>query len=140
MNKKYYFTLSYTLVTLPKSMFVVLFGTKFCKFWQKRCYYTYFSSFAVILCVSVTNLSLALRFSSNSCAPHKNYGEWWKVGEIREKTVKSKKFVKITPFTSKFTKSWSPTIQQPQQPPNCNHAVCNGKYWLKTAKSGSDIW
>ena len=97
---------------------VVLLGTRFCRFWPKRCFFheflwfwqfftnfSYFSSFAVILCVSVTNLSLALRFSSNSCAHHKNYGKWWKIGEIREKLSKSKKFVKKTPFSSKLAKS-----------------------------------
>ena len=87
-------------------MNVVLLGTKFsqfCQFWPKRCFFhkflwfwqffmnfSYFSSFTVILRASVTNLLLPLCFSSNSCVHAQNYGEWWKVGEIREKTVKIK--------------------------------------------------
>ena len=115
-----------------KCHYVVLLGTRFLRFWRKRCFFhefpwfwqfftnfSYFSSFAVIFVVSAQiwaeaqrkrqicdahtqNLSLALRFSSNLLAHHKNYGKWWKIGEIREKLWKSKKFVKKTPFFVKI--------------------------------------
>ena len=40
--------------------------------------FPYFSPFAVISVLNVTNLSLLLRSSANSCVHRKNYGEWWK--------------------------------------------------------------
>ena len=133
---------------------VVLSGTRFCRFWRKRCFFheflwfwqfftnfSYSSSFAVILCMSVTNLSLALRFSSPQ-----NYGKWWRIGEICEKLSKSKKFVKKHLFRQNrqnLSPQQSNKLLIVISIPNCNkysNLVCNGKYWLKTAKSGSDIW
>ena len=55
-------------------------------------FFTNFLQKFVIFVVRVTDLSLTLRFSSNPCAHHKMTNFWrnsWKIGEIREKTVKS---------------------------------------------------
>ena len=43
------------------------------------------------------------------CDAHaQNYGEWWKIGQIREKLSKSKKFVKKTPFLGQTRRNLSP--------------------------------
>ena len=69
---------------------------------------------------SVTNLSLALRFSSNLCAHAQNYGEWWRIEEICEKLSKSKKFVEKTPFPSKSAESGSQQYNS-----QSNQATCS---------------
>ena len=92
--------------------------------------FAHFSPFAVILCVSVTNLSLPLCFSSNLRAHHKNYGKWWKIDKNVEKDEKFTFFVKIGGIRS-------PTIQLFVK---IGFLFNSGKYWLKTVKSGFDIW
>ena len=92
--------------------------------------FAHFSPFAINLCVSVTNLSLSLRFSSNLRAHHKNYGKWWKIDKNVEKDEKFTFFVKIGGIRS-------PTIQLFVK---IGFLFNSGKYWLKTVKSGSDIW
>ena len=77
-------------------------GLRFRRFWRKRCFFheflwfwqfftnfSYSSSFAVILWWAEAQRKRQI------CDAHaQNYGEWWRIGEIREKLSKSKKFVK----------------------------------------------
>ena len=77
---------------------VVLSGTRFCRFWRKRCFFheflwfdsfftnfSYSSSFAVILCMGARIWAEAKQERQICVAHAQNYGEWWRVGEIREK-------------------------------------------------------
>ena len=93
-------------------------GLRFRRFWWKRCFFheflwfwqvftnfSYFSSFAVIFVVSARIWAEAQRKRQICDAHAQNYSEWWRIGEIREKLSKSKKFVKKTPFWSKSAKS-----------------------------------
>ena len=69
-------------------MSVVLLGTRFLRVWPKKVFFhefLWFWQFFHKFLLFFTNLSLV---SSNL----------WKIGEIREKLSKSKKFVKKTPF------------------------------------------
>ena len=88
---------------------------------------------------SVTNLSLALRFSSNSCAHAQNYGEWWRIEEICEKLSKSKKFVKKTPFSSKSAES-SPRQYNKKRFLLLNNKVILQNTFYKETYRVIDIW
>ena len=77
-----------SLLTQWRYIYVVLLGTRFLRVWPKKVFFhefLWFWQFFHKFLLFFTNLSLV---SSNL----------WKIGEIREKLSKSKKFVKKTPF------------------------------------------
>jgi hypothetical protein len=83
------------------------------------------------LCVRFTNLSLSLALSLKFVRSAQNYGEWRKIGQIREKQSKSKKFVKKHLF---FVKRWE--ILVPTNPTRFNR----DKYSEKMTDSSLSLW
>ena len=82
-------------------------GLRFLSVWQKKVFFheflwfwQFFTNLPYFFAIHRNFLwseqiwSKALARATNLWSEHTNYGEWWKIGQIREKQSKSKKFVK----------------------------------------------
>ena len=82
-------------------------GLRFLSVWQKKVFFheflwfwQFFTNLPYFFAVhrnfvrSEQIWAKALARATNLWSAHTNYGEWWKIGQIREKQSKSKKFVK----------------------------------------------
>ena len=82
-------------------------GLRFLSVWQKKVFFheflwfwQFFTNLPYFFAIhrnfvrSEQIWAKALARATNLWSAHTNYGEWWKIGQIREKQSKSKKFVK----------------------------------------------